>query len=207
MRRRRRLALLATLTLLAAGASIALAACGGGDDVSKTVKGPPATPAPSSVSSAPAAAKKATDLLPKLADLGYDTSNVQQLPTGGPGQEHVFILFRKLTPPAFQARVEVYALADVTTAQTTFKSEVDALTNPPPGSDLPGPNTSTQPVGTADETRSFVTTRPDSQGTLVWSDVYRHGSVVFIASVQGKDSPDAVSLRRTLGERIATLAK
>jgi len=192
---------------VAAVTVLVAAACGGGDDVSKTVKGAPATAAGSSATSFVANAKKATDLLPKLSDLGYDTSNVQQLPTGGPGQDHVAVLFRKQTPPASYARVEVYSLSQATTAQTTFKSAVDALTNPPPGSDLPGPNTANQPVGTADETQSFVTTKPDSQGTLVWSDVYRHGNVVCIVFVQGNGSADAVSLRRTLADRIAALAK
>jgi hypothetical protein len=187
--------------------ALAFVSCGGGDDVSKTVKGPAATPGASASAAAASTVKKAADMLPKLGDIGYETSNVQQLPTGGPGQEHIVVQYRKLTPPTFQARVEVYTLPDAGTAQSTFKSEVDAFTNPPPGSDLPGPNSANQRIVNADDSQSFVTTRPDAQGTLVWSDVYRYGNVVFIALVLGKDSPDAGTLRKTIGERIAALAK
>lgn len=151
--------------------------------------------------------KKAADLLPKLSDSNYEVSNVQTLTAGGPGQEHIYVMYRRTTPPTLQARAEVYVLASADTAKTTFKGYVDAYTNPPQGSDLPGPNNAGKALGAADDAHGFVTARPDSQGTFVWSDIYRYSNVVYILSVQGKDSPDATALRQTLADRMAAAVK
>lgn len=172
--------------------------------MSKTVKGSAATPGAASPG---LITKKAADLLPKLNDSAFEVSNVQQLPTGGAGQEHVTVFFRKPADPSLQARAEVYLLPQVDTAKATFKSATDAYTSPPPGADIPGPNTQAKAPGTADDAQGFVTAKPDSKGTLVWSDIYRFGNVVYILSVQGKDGPDAAALRQTLAERMAAAVK
>ena len=187
-------------------AGLVLASCGGGQDVSKTVKDvSPGAAAPSPNASAGTLAKKtAAEMLPDLSDLGYQKSTVEKLPTGG---DSARIHYRKLTPPAFEALVDIGVYPSIDAAHSAFVNAVQALPNPPPGSDFPGPNTATARSGPGDEGQAFVTIRPDNNGTLVWSDVYRFGNVFVTAYVLGKDGPDALALRKAIGERIAAAAK
>jgi len=200
VRGNRRCSLRAALILLLAGSFVALTACGGDDDVSKTVKGTPVSATPS----ATGAAKKAADLLPKLDSLGFKMTQQGAPSATTSGIDAALAQYERAAPTQMGARVEIRVFPDESVAATQFVTLSEALRNPPP--DLFGPNatqTDTSRPGPGDQGKSYVTAKPDGQGNFVWTDAYRFGRAFVIVYSLGKESPETLQVRRSVGELIA----
>ncbi len=91
----------------------------------------------------------------------------------------------------------------VDVATTQFNTIADALRNPPP--DLFGPGTTQAdgaPVYQAGQSRSYVTSKPDAQGNLVYTDAHRFERAVVILYVISNDPAEAALLREQLADWI-----
>lgn len=181
--------------------AVAVAALSGcGDDT-------PGTVANVTVTGSPATAATAAEIIPKLEDLGF-TLVQQGKPAASTNTQDVAIAqYQRTTPTQMAARVEVSVLPDVATATTTFGTLSEALRNPPP--DLFGPN-ATQVDGTAtgvgDQSKAFVTAKPDGQGNFVFTDSYRFGRTFVITYLVAKSSDDAVKTRKAIAEKVKAKA-
>lgn len=107
------------------------------------------------------------------------------------------------TGPVSSIRVEASLLPSSDEAASRFEAIAEALRNPPP--DLFGQGTSqaaAEPVYDTDGERSYVTSRPDAQGNLVYSDAYRMGRAVVIVYTLGSDGEAVRAARKLVAERI-----
>lgn len=163
-----------------------VAACGGGKE------DPPSPPVTS-----------AAELVPDLTDAGFRVDTKGKLPSLTPGQDAYLAIFAGSKPSVSSVRVELNLLQSADAASTQFAAIADALRNPPP--DLFGPGTTQAdgtPVYDTDGERSYVTSRPDAQGNLVYTDAYRMGRVIAIVYTLGSDAEAAKAVRRLVAERI-----
>ncbi len=180
---------------LAGLAALALAfgpACGDDDDTEPAdAGGTPAT---------------AADLLPDLSGDGFALVETGRVPGAAESQDAHFAIYAKQGAIS-QARVEVNMHPTPDAATDQFNAISEALRNPPP--DLFGPN-ATQADGQAvfqgDQSRSYVTTKPDGQGNLVYTDAYRFGRAVVIVYLIGNDPAAAGAARKDLAEKISARA-
>ncbi len=176
-----------------------VAACGDGDDVSKTIKDRPGEAVTTETTlTAPA-------LLPNLDDLGFKMGVPQKIPTTS--GDAVAVQYASQGKAIAGIRIDLTVLPTADQARTSMNAAAGAIPNPPPGTDIPGPNTAATRPGPGDDGQSFVTQRADQNGTLVWTDLYRFGRVFAIVYSQGKDAPDAIAIRKAVGERIAAKVK
>lgn len=190
--------------MLAGAVALALAAsgCGGGDDAP-----PSGTPAAAETAT-PGPTLTAAKMLPDLAALGFHVVSQGRDPAAQPGQDAHRGLFQKDSAPKMSARVDVQVLADEQQAQSVWGVKAEAMRNPPP--DFIGASATlatTTPAAAADQARAYVTARADSQGNLVWTEVYRFGRSVVIVQLLGADSAEATRARRTVAEAVAALAR
>ncbi len=162
-----------TLVALAV-AAVSLAACGDGKDR------PASTPTVTQ-----RAALTATALIPDLGAHGFTKTAEERDPAAQPGQDARRALYEHAAAPKMSVRVDIVVLADEAAAKAQFASVSEALKNPPP--DLFGGTSTprdTPPIaGLGTESRSFVTSRPDAQSNVVWTDAYRSGRVVMIVQI------------------------
>mgnify|MGYP005850226987 CR=1 FL=1 len=111
--------------------------------------------------------------------------------------------------------VIVYVQHDAETAGGQFKQLVDAYANMPIGALLADPLSAGDPQGqppanrtieggptAGDERAWFRTQRADSQGTHVWSDVYRQGQVAIVIQVLSRDEARAAEVRGEVIESV-----
>lgn len=106
------------------------------------------------------------------------------------------------------ARVDITVMPSEADATRQWETLSQALRNPPP--DLFG-GSSTQKDAPAtnvgDQSKAYVTTKPDTNGTLVWTDVYRFGRVVTVVQVLSRNEPEALKARTVIAEKIRDRAK
>ncbi len=177
--------------------AVLTAACGdGGDDDGASPTNPPG-----------GATVTAGGLIPDLAALGFTKTADERDPAAQPGQDVRRALYEKASPPRMAVRVDIAVLPTDALATTQFGSQSEALKNPPP--DLFGgtstPRDSTPIAGVGDQSRSFVTSKPDAQSNLVYTDLYRAGRVVFIVQVLMPSAENAAATRTAVAQ--AVLAK
>lgn len=180
------LAALAALTL-ALGA-----ACGDDDDTAPSGDG--ATPA------------TAADLLPDLSGDGFSLVETGRVPGAAESQDAHVAIYGKQGAVS-SARVEVNMHPAPEAAADQFGAISEALKNPP--ADLFGPNATqadNQAVYQGDQSRSYVTTRPDGQGNLVYTDAYRFGRAVVIVYLISNDPTAAAEARKDIAEKISAKA-
>lgn len=166
------------------------AACGGSDSDDET--GGDAIPA-----------LTAADLLPDLSASGFSLVQSGRVPAAAESQDANFAIYARQGAVS-QARVEVNMHPTPDAAAAQFGAIAEALRNPPP--DLFGPNatqTDNEAIFQADQSRSYVTTKPDGQGNLVYTDAYRFGRAVVIVYVIGNDQQAASETRQDIAEQIA----
>lgn len=179
-------------------AAVAVAGCG--DDA-------PGTVAHVTVTGSPATAATAAEIIPNLEDLGFKLIQQGKPAASTNVQDVALAQYQRTTPTQMAARVEVSVLPDAATATTTFGTLSEALRNPPP--DLFGPN-ATQVDGTAtgvgDQSKAFVTAKPDGQGNFVFTDSYRFGRTFVITYLVAKSSDDAANTRKAIAERVKAKA-
>lgn len=180
-----------------------LAACGGGDDVSKTIKDVPTQPG--QAGTATETVLTAAGLLPTLDDLGFKMGSPQKIPTTN--GDAVAVQYASQGTGITGIRIDLTVLPTADQARSSMNAAAGAIPNPPPGTDIPGPNTAATRPGPGDDGQSFVTQRPDQNGTLVWTDLYRFGRVFAIVYSQGKDVPNAMATRKAVAERIGAKVK
>lgn len=193
MRRSHRTGGRVALALLALVALLAVAACGGGDDD----EGDNGSAAP---------ALTAAGLLPDLSASGFSLVQSGRVPGAAESQDASFAIYARQGPVS-QARVEVNLHPAPGAATEQFNAIAEALRNPPP--DLFGPNATqadNQAVFQGDQSRSYVTTKPDAQGNLVYTDAYRFGRAVVIVYVIGNDQQAASETRKAIAEQISSKA-
>lgn len=179
----------AALILLALASVGAFAACGDGND-----------------EDAPAKANTAAELIPDLSGAGFALGETGRVPGATSNQDAHYAVYGG--PGAVGSiRVEVNMHADVEAAAKQYGSIAEALRNPPP--DLFGPN-ATQQEGAAvyqgDESRSYVTTKADPQGNLVYTDAYRFGRVVAIVYAISNDAEAVAKVRKEIAAGMAAKA-
>jgi hypothetical protein len=179
--------------------ALAVVGCGGDSNVTianVTVTG----------SQQPSAAT-AAEIIPKLDDLGLTLVQQGKPAAVTSSQDAAIAQYQKTSAPAMLARVEVSVLPDVPTATTTFGTLSEALRNIPP--DLFGvaatqiDNTST---GIGDQSRAFITAKPDGQGNYVFTDSYRFGRTFVITYLVAKNPDDALKTRKAIAEKVKARA-
>lgn len=189
MRRSHRARGRVALALLALLALFGAVACGGGDD-DDTANGA-------------APALTAADLLPDLSGSGFSLVQSGRVPGAAESQDANFAIYARQSAVS-QARVEVNMHPTPDAATDQFNTIAEALRNPPP--DLFGPNATqadNQAVFQGDQSRSYVTTKPDGQGNLVYTDAYRFGRAVVIVYVIGNDQQAAAETRKDIAEQVS----
>lgn len=150
----------------------------------------------------PTTTVKAADLLPALADLGFSKSITgPSLVTGG--TENAAAAYEKTTDPAAKVQVEVALFADVNAATSYFDQISEKMLNP--NTVVFGPVAqqcdALRPVA-GDRCKSYVTTAPDADGNLRWTDTYRMGRSVVVVFTLGKNIPDLMTIRNEIADRI-----
>lgn len=146
--------------------------------------------------------------MPKLDDLGFTAGGIQKPPASTNFQDVALQQYNKTSFPPMGARIEISVLPDADTATKQFAVLSDALRNPPP--DLFGPNSQQNDsavTGAGDESKAFVTAKPDAQGNYVWSDSYRFGKTFVIVYLLSNNQQEATKMRRSVADRIGALAK
>lgn len=149
---------------------------------------------------------KATDVLPTLADLGF-SKNITgpSLVTGG--TDNAAAVYEKTTDPAAKVQVEVAMFPDVNAATDYFDKISEKLLNP--STVVFGPVAqqcdALRPVA-GDRCKSYVTTAPDADGNLRWTDTYRMGRSVVVVFTLGKSIPDLMTMRNEIADRIMKAA-
>lgn len=199
MKQRRPAGRSAALIAVALVGALAVVGCGGDSNVTianVTVTG----------SQQPSAAT-AAEIIPKLDDLGLTLVQQGKPAAVTSSQDAAIAQYQKTSAPAMLARVEVSVLPDVPTATTTFGTLSEALRNIPP--DLFGvaatqiDNTST---GIGDQSRAFITAKPDGQGNYVFTDSYRFGRTFVITYLVAKNPDDALKTRKAIAEKVKARA-
>lgn len=191
---------------LSLAAIVLIAACGGGGSKTVTDAGKIASSTPGTHGTQ--AAETALGLLPKLDDIGFKLVQTGKPTVNQTGLDAAIGQYARTTPTAMTARIEISLYPDVAKATSQFGVLSDALQNPPPG--LFGPDTSQQDTdrpGPGDQGKSYVTSTPDGQGNYVWSDSYRFGRSFVVVYTLGTDAKDALTVRKTIGERLAAEIK
>lgn len=162
----------------------------------------------SSPAASPTPAITAAGLIPDLTGLGFAIGQSERDPAAQPGQDAHRALFQQSAAPQMGARVDVTVLNDVAAATAQWETISLALKNPPP--DLFGASSSqkdTTATNLGDQSRAYMTARPDSNGTQVWTDIYRFGRVVAIVQVLSRSEPKAQKARVAIAEKILAKAK
>jgi hypothetical protein len=179
-----------------------MAACGG-SGTPKTVAQVTAGGSPR-----PAGELHAAEIVPKLDDLGFKLISQGKPAATTNFQDVALAQYQSDSTPPMSARVEVSVLADEATATKQFAVLSEALRNPPPG--LFGGDTTQQDTpstGLGDESKSFVTATPDSNGNSVWSDSYRFGRTFVIVYTISNDPTKAMSARKSIAQQIELRTK
>lgn len=189
------LSLVAGLLLSAATVLGFAVACGGDDQ-----RGPAAT-----VPAASTKAYTAEQLIPNLDDLGIKISEKQADPLAVLANQDSF---RALYTGKYSVQVVVTVFKDEAAARTQFDNMAVALRNPPPEFVGAGvPQADLPAVVGGGQSKAYVTSKPDNNKLLVWTDVTQFGRAVAIVQVLGRDGGDVTSLRTTIAERIAAGTK
>ncbi|GAB4337831.1 MAG: hypothetical protein Kow0010_26030 [Dehalococcoidia bacterium] len=165
--------------------------------------------------SSESATVKAADLIPPLEDLGYTMVESGRDPFAPSELDMARALYVNPTPYEQRIIVIVYVQHDAETASGQFKQLVDAYANMPVGALLANPLSAGNPQGqppanraiddgpnAGDERAWFRTQRADSQGTHVWSDVYRQGQVAVVIQVLSRDEARAAEVRGAVIESV-----
>lgn len=118
-------------------------------------------------------------------------------------------LYQNPAPYEQSIIVIVYAQHDDETAAGQFKQLVDAYANLPIAALLSDPLSAGNPQDQPPANRAiddgpiagserawFRTQRADSNGTHVWSDVYREGRVAVVIQVLSRDEAEALDVRQ-----------
>ncbi len=149
----------------------------------------------------------AADLLPDLSGDGFSLVETGRVPGAAESQDaHVAIYARQGAVSSARVEVNMHPAAEAATDQ--FGAISEALKNPPP--DLFGPNATqadNQAVFQGDQSRSYVTTKPDGDGNLVYTDAYRFGRAVVIVYLISNDPAAAAETRKDIAEKISAKAK
>ena len=181
------------VSLVIGVAVIALAACGDGK-ITPTVT-PTVTQRTGTTSAG---------LIPDLSALGFTKTAEERDPAAQAGQDARRALYERSAAPKMSARVDIVVLADEAAAKVQFAAVSEALKNPP--ADLFGGTSTpkdTPPItGLGTESRSFVTSRPDAQSNIVWTDAYRSGRVVLIVQLLMPSTEQAQPQRTAIGQAI-----
>lgn len=142
----------------------------------------------------------AADLIPDLQSDGFKREESGRPEGASPAQDVHFALFSGEGAIA-AVRLETSRLATRDEASAQFSAFAEALRNPPP--DLFGPNASQSdgvPVYQADQSRSYVTTAPDGEGNLVYTDIHRFDRAIAIIYLIASDEDEAATLREQLAD-------
>ncbi|MEO6397150.1 MAG: hypothetical protein ABIP13_01665 [Tepidiformaceae bacterium] len=174
--------------------------CGDGDSPAPTVTAREGGGAQSGVTAA--------GLVPDLTPLGFVIGQSERDPAAQPGQDAHRALFQQSGAPKMGARVDVSVSKDIPTAMAQWASTSTALKNPPP--DLFGASSSqndTAATGIGDQSKAYITAKPDPSGTQVWTDVYRFGRAVVIVQVLSRDEAAGQKARVAIAEMIRDRAR
>jgi hypothetical protein len=172
-----------------------LGACGDGSDKPAATAG-----------ASPTAAQRvltAAGLVPDLTSLGFKLAQSERDPAALPGQDAHRALFQQPTGTQMAARVDIVVLASAADAMKQWETTSQAMRNPPP--DIFGSTSSQKdapPLNVADQAKAYITARPDSNGTQVWTDVYRFGRVVTVVQVLGRNEAEAQKARAGIADQI-----
>lgn len=181
--------------------SLLAVACADGKDAS-------ATPQPDAAASGSSSNLSAAGLIPDLTSLGFTIGQSERDPAAQPGQDAHRALFQQAAAPQMAARVDVTVLKDAATATSQWGTLSQALRNPPP--DLFGGASSqkdTLATNIGDQSKAYVTAKPDTSGTQVWTDVYRFGRSVVIVQVLSRNETEGQKARIAIADKIRAQAK
>ena len=129
-------------------------------------------------------------------------------PAAQAGQDAHRALFQQTAAPQMGARVDVTVLKDHATATNQWETLSQALRNPPP--DLFGGSSSQKDApatNIGDQSKAYIPAKPDTNGTQVWTDVYRFGRSVVIVQVLSRNEVEAQKARIAIAEKIRERAK
>lgn len=150
----------------------------------------------------------AAGLIPDLTSLGFTIGQSERDPAAQPGQDAHRALFQQTAAPQMGARIDITILKDAAAATTHWGTLSQALRNPPP--DLFGGNSSQKDApatDVGDQSKAYITAKPDGEGTQVWTDVYRFGRSVAIVQVLSRDEGAAQKARLMIAEKIRDKVK
>lgn len=154
------------------------------------------------------AALTAASLIPDLTSLGFTKGQAERDPAALPGQDAYRALFQQQAAPQMGARVDITVVATEADAAKQWETLSVALRNPPP--DIFG-SASTQKDATAtslgNQSRAYMTAKPDTSGTQVWTDIYRFGRAIAVVQVLSRNEPEAQKARIAIAEKIRDKAK
>lgn len=146
--------------------------------------------------------------MPDLSSLGFTLGQSERDPAAQPGQDAHRALYQQPAAPQMSARVDITVLGTQADATKQWETLSQALRNPPP--DVFG-STSTQkdapPTNAGDQSKAYVTAKPDTNGAQVWTDVYRFGRAVAVVQVLSRNEPEAQKARTGIAEKIREKAK
>lgn len=172
-------------------------ACGDGND-------PPAT------ATADVQLAEPADLVPDVGDLGYEAIPSSQGVIEGPGAKQYRADFQVPGEDSRKATFHIYTHEETAMAEETYERVRDGWLKPPPGSlgARDAENEPTEGPALGDERQSYQTTRTDTSGNRIWTDVYRFGTTVAVVQVLDKDSDDSqMPLRTDLASRVEQMAE
>ena len=185
-------------TLLAATLFLAVPACSGdGSDDEGPAASPTATPTATPEPPNP------RDLFPDLSAEGLTREPVEVIP----GPAGFAIAFAVYSGASGAARAEIRTYPSEVAARTDFKTQVEGWKAPPAGQVFPidPKNVDSEPVSGPDESHGYVSSRADSSGNQIWTDIYRQGSVIVIAHTLSRDPEAAGKIRRAMADGIMEL--
>ncbi|MBA4180674.1 MAG: hypothetical protein C0506_08820 [Anaerolinea sp.] len=150
----------------------------------------------------------AADLIPDLAALGFTKGQSERDPAALPGQDAHRALYQQQAAPQMAARVDITVLPSAADATKQWETLSQAMRNPPP--DLFGGNSTqkdTAATNVGDQSKAYVTAKPDTNGAQVWTDVYRFGRAVAVVQVLSRNEAEGQKARTAIAGKILEKAK
>ncbi|MFQ5381829.1 MAG: hypothetical protein ACE5EF_09435 [Dehalococcoidia bacterium] len=189
--------------LVALALLLVLPGCGGTDEGAQ-----PTTPTATSTAPEPSPSPSAE--LPDLPDLFPDLSAIglsREPATVIPGPAGFAIAFAVYDGPSGSARAEIRAYPSEADARADFPKQVEGWKTPPTGQVFPfdPKNVDSEPLRGPEESYAYISSRGDSSGNQVWTDIYRQGRVVVVAHTLSGDADAASAIREAMVNGILEL--
>ena len=168
-----------------------IAACGGDDEDGEGGE----TVEPANLSAA--------ELIPDLAELGFDQTVPESIPNTAE-LDIAFSIYDRTSAPQTQARAEVRVYPSEDIADGDFDAQAEGWKNPPPGLFGQDPGNIDGPaLEGLDDAAAYIATNADPNGIRLWTDVFRIGPVIVVAHVLGTNEADVTPVRQAIADSVS----